>query len=892
MIEPISASLDLIAQRASAVTQSAEARLSSAIVGIAGIVDDIVQKIRELLDNLLRSLRDSVGGWLSTIVGAIGGFLADVFNRVGDYFNLIATRIHDAIQAVANSVSQIASRVYDAIQAVASSIRDTITNLVNTLSSRLQSLVSAVENLASRLANAVISAISDLANRISDLANRLVNAVTESINRLMDRMAGLIGQIVESVRQAFSQLANQLIQAISNVIATVRDKIAELVQGVIQGVTDLANKVREGIQRFAEQVSQTVSTVVERVRTTLEQILTRIYETVQEVIRRVSQFTAQAIAWVNENVWKRITTAIDQLKETANHKINVLQRAMHGGYSDLAALIDDLADPAPGAAAIVLIPVLFILGQAFSMAVSVVLQEAFQGLAVTARRHFKQHYADPGSAARAALMKTGDAGAIEAAYSAAGLSASQFELLKAALMQIPDAGAIIAAMLKGDIGVGEAEALLERQGYIDGSLKIFLGAARQILAPGEILEALNRGLISIEQARSDLKARGYDDRAANVLLELRHVIPGVSDLIRFMVRDAFNEDVVRRYGYDEDFPEAILEWTRKQGLDDRWVRAYWRAHWQLPSPTQGFEMLHRGVISLDDLRTLLKIADYPPYWRDKLIQISYNPITRVDIRRMYRLGIFSFEDLVERYKHLGYTEEDARALAEFTAKYEQTDVENLLDRITTRTQNAIERAYAKGKIDRNTALQYLVRTGMAEDVARQVLAIVDFEREIALAGEEEPEFRTMARQDILDAYAIGMLTRDEAKHRLLIIGYADADADFLLNRVEYRRQLELRRERADIAVAKYVEGVIEESELIAQLTALGLTKDEIDIAVERAQLARQRKIKTLSEATLARLLRMGIIDEQTYAEELRKQGYSDRYIEWLLQSRITSAAGG
>ena len=89
-------------------------------------------------------------------------------------------------------------------------------------------------------------------------------------------------------------------------------------------------------------------------------------------------------------------------------------------------------------------------------------------------------------------------------------------------------------------------------------------------------------------------------------------------------------------------------------MDKEVLQWYWRAHWELPSPTTGFEMLHRlhpdvlEVIGekykemglnpddlktdLDTLKELLKISDYPKYWRDRLAAISYSPLTRVDLR--------------------------------------------------------------------------------------------------------------------------------------------------------------------------------------------------------------------------------------------------------------------
>ncbi|GAH79863.1 unnamed protein product, partial [marine sediment metagenome] len=75
-------------------------------------------------------------------------------------------------------------------------------------------------------------------------------------------------------------------------------------------------------------------------------------------------------------------------------------------------------------------------------------------------------------------------------------------------------------------------------------------------------------------------------------------------------------------------------WAGKKGLSKEWSERYWAAHWNLPSPQQGFEMLHRGVINVSELNMLLRALDVMPFWRDKLTAIAFRRLTRVDIRRM------------------------------------------------------------------------------------------------------------------------------------------------------------------------------------------------------------------------------------------------------------------
>ena len=48
------------------------------------------------------------------------------------------------------------------------------------------------------------------------------------------------------------------------------------------------------------------------------------------------------------------------------------------------------------------------------------------------------------------------------------------------------------------------------------------------------------------------------------------VIPSISDLITFVVREVIT-------------PDEFYDWAAKQGLSREWAENYWEAHWRLPS---------------------------------------------------------------------------------------------------------------------------------------------------------------------------------------------------------------------------------------------------------------------------------------------------------------------
>ena len=136
----------------------------------------------------------------------------------------------------------------------------------------------------------------------------------------------------------------------------------------------------------------------------------------------------------------------------------------------------------------------------------------------------------------------------------------------------------------------------------------------------------------------------------------------------------------------------------KHGFDPQWAQYYWYSHWVLPGTTQGYEMMHRGIISQGELQTLLRVSDIPSFWREKLMEMSYKPYTRVDVRRMYGLGVLDESGVKRSYLDLGYNDEKAEAMTQFTILYEAGDDADILTQYKDLTKAMVLQAFKKGMI--------------------------------------------------------------------------------------------------------------------------------------------------------------------------------------------------
>lgn len=225
---------------------------------------------------------------------------------------------------------------------------------------------------------------------------------------------------------------------------------------------------------------------------------------------------------------------------------------------------------------------------------------------------------------------------------------------------------------------------------------------------------------SLSDLDRQLSKIGIHPAYHNLYKELAYQIPPVADIITMAVREVFTPEIASRFGQYEGLPTAFVEWVGKKGLSQEWAARYWAAHWSLPSPQQGFEMLQRGVISRDELALLLRALDIMPFWRDKLIQISYNPLTRVDIRRMYALDIINTAEVNRAYQDIGYTPENAARLTLFTVK------------LTEQAEARAAAAKAKAGLEKGATwttaqtLSFLKKGLITADRARQEFAALGY----------------------------------------------------------------------------------------------------------------------------------------------------------------------
>ena len=478
-----------------------------------------------------------------------------------------------------------------------------------------------------------------------------------------------------------------------------------------------------------------------------------------------------------------------------------------------------------------------------------------------------------------------------------------------------------------------------------------LDTAGQTLAPGQLLDLLNRREIDQTDVERFLRESNLKDKFIPLLLKLRYNLLGASDYIRFAVRDVFDPKNRAQLTLDQDYPEILTDKLSRIGYSETDARDSWAAHWELPSPTQVYEMLHRGKlppgITVEDY---LRSADYAPVWRQSLVDISYNPITRTDAKRMFKLR-GDFEALVQNFRNNGYNEQDAKDLAEFTredasletrqerellvgpvktaalAMYKARRISedqvrqvlaNLLypkevvDRFIADVEfvreadhredvaNALKSAYVKALRSRDDTIILLRKAGWDGEALDSLLETWDLLREVTELQPHQATTRDLTKGEIVAGYAERIIPPETASAQLVALGYDETETATLLAMADLKaRKAELDQDIENIHL-NYLRGAVDPGTASVQLDNLGVNVTRKTNLLLKWERERAKVIPDFTIAQLEGMIKAKVIPEDRAQQYLADQGYTSEQQTYLLswwlgkrvEAQLKAAAAG
>jgi len=423
----------------------------------------------------------------------------------------------------------------------------------------------------------------------------------------------------------------------------------------------------------------------------------------------------------------------------------------------------------------------------------------------------------------------------------------------------------VAAYFRGIIGTPHLQDLGAAEGYNVNEIEIKKKIHKALLGIDQIREFTLRGWISTDEATDHLSKFGFTKDESDLIKKSFKFIPSAPDLVRMAVREAFTPNIVDKYKLHSDFPPNFAKYAAQIGLSEEWAKHYWAAHWELPSISMAYEMLHRGVITRSDLELLLKTQDVMPFWRDKLIEVSYRPYTRVDVRRMYQTGTLTKEDVYQSYLDLGYDKEKAEKMTDFTVSY-ATETERDL------TKAEIIDGFKKNIVTEKETTDFLVLMGYDPDEAAFYLqrAIFDIEK----------SERTTLISNIKTRFEKGAITENEARERLAEGNIPSTEVETLIELWKLTRGSAVSTPSITDLTKLLRAEIITQEQWEEEMVNKGYAKKYIEMYVEQLAIPEKEAIKVTLPGLkdLADFYKADIITYEEWEAEMANKGYAEKYI--------------
>ncbi len=409
----------------------------------------------------------------------------------------------------------------------------------------------------------------------------------------------------------------------------------------------------------------------------------------------------------------------------------------------------------------------------------------------------------------------------------------------------------------------ENRAQMKRMGYDNTQIDNIILSYYRTTDEGTLRQLYLRKFITAEKLYERMYELGYTKTRIDEIVQTWQIIPGPGDLLNMVAKEAFEPDFIKTLGLNDEFPGEQAEHFAAHGIDNYWQHKYWQSHWAQPSLGQGFEMLHRGKITTAELDLLFKAVEIPPFWRDKLTQIAYNPYTRVDARRMADFGVLKTEDLLTAYTDIGYDSEKAAKMVEFTLKFNAGPQKEL-------TRGAILDSYESGLINKVTAKSLLMDQDYSSDLAEYYLVLSDYK--------EAQKTQNLLIDNLKTRFLLSKISVSSATTDLSKMGMdSNRISALLANWSLEAYQYELLPSKSELTNF-LLKGIITEAQYRGTMSQHGYDATSInwylvEIKTESAMSARRP-----TKAELGRFLTKGIILPVEYNTEMKALGYSDKYI--------------
>lgn len=334
----------------------------------------------------------------------------------------------------------------------------------------------------------------------------------------------------------------------------------------------------------------------------------------------------------------------------------------------------------------------------------------------------------------------------------------------------------------------------------------------RLAEPNILVRLKYKDLISDTCYIEQLRKQGIGEEVQKLYEEDFLFYPGPHDLVTWQAREVYEPTMVAKYGLENELEGVLKEPFYKAGMNDEQIRNFWVAHWQHPPWTVIRQMLFRTDLTEADMWDWFKTIEIPPYWRDKYIKIAYNPVGRVDLRRLYKESVYDRDQVKAGYIALGNSPEISEHLTAWTEKAYAPDSKEI-------TKSEILKNYRVGEIPLDKATGMLKALDYEEEEVEFLIAYEDYKISLK-AKEGEAEV-------LLTEVVNGTITYESFEKLISGIGFTIKATKKYLDRATKTLRAQIKLPSKEDVSKWFTLKIITEEEFITMMSSLKYRSEDI-----------------------------------------------------------------
>jgi hypothetical protein len=252
--------------------------------------------------------------------------------------------------------------------------------------------------------------------------------------------------------------------------------------------------------------------------------------------------------------------------------------------------------------------------------------------------------------------------------------------------------------------------------------------------------------------------------------------------------------------------------------------------------------------------------------------------------------VLNADEVYQAYLDLGYDEEHARRLTDFTIKYETGDVDTKKEKYAELSLGVLKDGYLKGVIPENELVKRVSNLGYDADETRMIVDLYRLEKSVSDKPAIKSELKSKIRSIVEAGYSLGLIDRDKATQYLSSAGWLDADISSYLDLLDYTLTLQDTSNKIDSIHKLYLSRLLSDQEVYAELGKLAIPDTYQRRLLSNWGLELTTKQRLLTESQYRVAWVKGIITEDDYRTALSGLGYGDYEIELLV--KLYAPTGG